>query len=207
MRPGRPLVLGRPVDPQAPVDLVGEATHVGVVEGVPEPVVDHGVDQLGVAHAGPEPGLGDQVGGLAHRLHAPRDQQPGLAELDVLGGGGDGVEPGQADLVDGEGGHGHGDAAPDGGLPGRDLALPGLEHVAHDHVLDRARVGPGPLQGGRDGPPAQLDRGQRGQRPAEPPDGRPGPGADHRLGSLEHGCSPFADLVRVYRPGSSGPAG
>jgi hypothetical protein len=176
------------------------------VEDVPEPVVDHGVDQPGVAHAGPEPGLGGQVGGVAHRLHAPGDQQPGLAQLDVLGGGGDGVEPGQADLVDGEGGHGHGDAAPDRGLPGRDLALPGLEDVAHDHVLDRARVGPGPLQGGRDGPPAQLDRGQRGQGPAEPPDGRPGPGTDDRLGPLEHDGSSFA-CARPSLPAAKCPAG
>jgi hypothetical protein len=165
---------------------------VGVVEGVPEPVVDHRVDQLGVAHAGPEPGLGDQVGGVAHRLHAPGDDQPGLAELDVLGGGGDGVQPREADLVHGQGGHGHRDPGPGGGLPGRDLALPGLQDVAHDHMLDRPGVGPGPLQGGPDGPAAQLDRGQRGQHPAEPPDGCPGPGADHRLGLFEHGWSPFA---------------
>ena len=36
-------------------------------------------------------------------------------------------------------GHGHRDAALDGRLAGGDLALPGLEHLAHDHVVDLRR--------------------------------------------------------------------
>src|SRR5204862_6106910 len=64
------------------------------------------------------------------------------------------------------------------------------------------------FQRGRDGPPAQLDRGQRGQGPAEPPDGRPGPGTDHRLGSLEHGwyplCPTSSESTARGRPASGG---
>src|SRR5919206_531571 len=47
---------------------------------------------------------------------------------------------------------------------------------AHDHGRARSGVGGAPLRGGRHAPPAQLDRGQGGQRPAEPADRRPGPG-------------------------------
>ena len=66
---------------------------MGVVEGVPEPVVDHGVDQLGVAHARPRTAWHQAQGATLIDSMPPGDQQPGLAQLDVLGGGGDGVQP------------------------------------------------------------------------------------------------------------------
>src|SRR5215211_5915852 len=86
------------------------------------------------------------------------------------------------------------------------LALPGLEDVAHDHVLDRPGGDTGPAEGGPDGVAAELDRGQPGQHPTEPPDGRPGPGTHHRLGSLEHGWSPFACARPSLPPGVGWPA-
>ena len=56
--------------------------------------------------------------------------------LDHLVGQVDGVEARQAHLVDGGGGHGHRDAGVDGGLAGGDLAGAGLEHLAHEDVVD-----------------------------------------------------------------------
>ena len=64
-----------------------------------------------------------------------------------------------------------GHAAPDRGLPGRDLSSPGLEHVAHDHVLDRAGVGPGPLQGGRMAHPPRSAAGSEASAPPNRPMG------------------------------------
>ncbi len=42
--------------------LVGLVGHLGAGEGVRQPVVDHRVDGLGVAHAEAEPGVVEQVG-------------------------------------------------------------------------------------------------------------------------------------------------
>jgi hypothetical protein len=139
-----------------------------------------------VAHARPETALGQQIGRVAHRLHAARDQQLRLAEGDVLGGGGDRVGARQADLVDRQRRDGHRDAGTRRRLPRGDLALPGLEHVAHDHVLDRVGRDARPLQRGGDGDAAQLHGGQRGECPAEAPDRGACPGADHGPVPLGH---------------------
>ena len=41
----------------------------------------------------------------------------------------------------------HGDAGVDGGLAGGDLAGAGLEHLAHEDVVDLLGGEPGPLEG------------------------------------------------------------
>jgi hypothetical protein len=168
--------------------------------------VDHRVDQLGVAHAGAEARRGQQVGGAAHRLHAAGDQQPRLAELDVLGGGGDRVQSGKADLVDGERGHGHRDGGPDRRLPGGDLALPGLQHVAEDDVLDRLGSHPGPLHGGGRRQAAKLDGRQGREGASEAADRRACARADHGFGSLEHALSPFECARSSLPPGVGCPS-
>jgi hypothetical protein len=42
-------------------------------------------------------------------------------------------------------------------LPGRDLTLTGLEHVAEDHLIDHARVQPGALDGTGNGGATQVN--------------------------------------------------
>ena len=61
---------------------LGAAPHVHVAVGVPEPVQDHGVQNLAVAEAHPLAGLGQEVGGEGHRLHPARHDQVGLAGPD-----------------------------------------------------------------------------------------------------------------------------
>ena len=68
--------------------------------------------------------------------------------------------------------------AADRGLPGRRLAYPGLEHLAHDHVLDLVRLEPGPLESGLDRDRAELRRLVSGQAAAELPERRSGGGDD-----------------------------
>src|SRR5262249_48114533 len=85
-------------------------------------------------------------------------------------------------LVDRDRGHRHRDPGLHRGLPGGDLALPGLEHVAHDHVVDLLRPDAAPLERGLDRVAAEVHRGERRQSARELADGRPGGGDDDRTG-------------------------
>ncbi len=98
--------------------------------------------------------------GVGHGLHAARDDDVELARADQLVGQGDRVEAGQTDLVDRQGGDVHRDAALDGGLAGGDLAAPGLEDLAHDHVADLVASDPGALQRGLDREAAEVGAGE-----------------------------------------------
>ena len=116
---------------------------------IPEAVVDHRVDQLGIAHAVALAGLGEQVGGAAHALHAAGDDQPGVAQADRLIGEHDGLEPRAADLVDRRGTDRRWQPREDRRLPRGVLTDPGGDDVAHDHLVDpigpedrRVRGGP-----------------------------------------------------------------
>ena len=113
---------------------------------------------VAVAVAGP--GAGQQVRAVGHRLHAAGHDHVELAVADQLVGHRDRVQPGQAHLVHRHRGHRHRDAALDRGLPGGDLPGPGLDHMTHDHVVDLVAGDPGPVQGGFDGEPAQVHRGE-----------------------------------------------
>ena len=59
-------------------------------------------------------------------------------------------------------------------LAGRCLADAGLEHLAHEDLVDRRPVRQAaPLDGRADGDPAELDRGHLGERAGELADRRP----------------------------------
>jgi hypothetical protein len=133
------------------------------VEGAPQPVLDHRVDELGVAHPVPGPGPGQQVRSLGHRLHPAGHHDVGVAGVDHLVGGVEGVDARQAYLVERHGGDGHRDAALGRRLAGGDLALSRLEHLAHDHVVDVVAADPGPFQRRLDGEPAELLGREAGQ--------------------------------------------
>ena len=97
----------------------------------------------------------------------------GVPGPDHLVGQVDGVQTREADLVDGVGRHREGDPALDRGLAGRDLALAGLEDLAHEHVVHLVGREPGPLQGLGDGESAQLHGGEAGEGPGQLADGGP----------------------------------
>ena len=81
--------------------VLGAGPHVDLVEGVPAGRRHHGVDELGVAHPVSGPGAGQQVGRVGHGLHAAGDHDVGVAGVDQQVGQVDGVEAGEAHLVDG----------------------------------------------------------------------------------------------------------
>lgn len=108
--------------------LLGAGTHGALVDGAEQAVEHHRVDDLLVAHAHAAAGVGQQVRGVGHGLHAAGDDDVGLAGLDEEVGHHDGVDARQADLVDGGRRHRHRDAALDRGLAGGHLAGAGEQH-------------------------------------------------------------------------------
>ena len=128
-----------------------------------------------------------QVWRVRHRLHAAGDDDVVLTRADQLVGVRDGVEAGQAHLVEGHRRHRHRDAGVDRGLPRGDLTGAGLEHLAHDDVLDLLRRHTGPLQSGSDRHSAELGSGELLQPAEQAADGRTSARNDHR--SSHHGHS------------------
>ena len=144
---GRQRVLALARDAEgAAVDVRAHA-HRDMVEGAEQPVVHHRVDDPLVTEAVAGPGARQQVGRPGHRLHAAGDDDGGLAGADHEVGEVDGVQAGEADLVDRRGGRHHRDAGADGCLAGGDLALAGAEHLAHHDVVDVLGGDAGPSRG------------------------------------------------------------
>ena len=122
---------------------------------------------LRVAHAEAEARALQQVGRVRHRLHAAADGDLEVARADRR------VEdPGRADarrahLVDRLRRHLLGDPRLDLRLARGDLPLAGLDHLAHDDVLDLLGLDAGALERGLDRGAAELGRVERGEAAAE----------------------------------------
>jgi len=79
------------------------------------------------------------VRSIAHALHATRDDNVLVAELDLLGTDNDALEAGCADLVDGRRVCLFRDARKEGGLASRGLAYTSRNDIANKDLLDRGR--------------------------------------------------------------------
>ena len=184
----RPLLAGRRVlvalgagDPVALRQRLRGLAHQFVGERTVEAVAVHPVLHRRVAEPLAEAHARQQVGRVAHALHAAGGDDLRFAEPHRVRRVEDRPEAGGAGLVDRPRRNGVREpgAAPD--LPGRVRAGAGLPGVPEDHLFDRLRRHPGGLQraGERRGP--QLQGGHPGERAAELPDGRPpGAGENHR---------------------------
>jgi hypothetical protein len=124
----------------------------------------HGIDEPAVADPVTGASAGQQIRGLGHGLHAAGNHDVGVAGVDHQVGEVDGIESGQADLVDGRCSHTHWDPGEVGGLAGSDLPSAGLDDLAHKDVVDLVRSHPGPLEGGGDGEATQLSGGKATER-------------------------------------------
>jgi hypothetical protein len=80
----RPAVEVEPRQLQLVAHLGGLDEHLLAGERVREPVVDHRVERLHVAHAVAEAGARQQVRRLRHRLHAAADADLDVARADRL---------------------------------------------------------------------------------------------------------------------------
>ena len=87
----REFVLRRARDAVLRGEALGRGRHVAVVEGVPEAIVEHGVELPGVAQPRAPPRVRQHVGHLAHALHTASQGDFRLTEADRLCGQGDGL--------------------------------------------------------------------------------------------------------------------
>ena len=161
---GRHLVLRGPVDAQGQVLGFRGQAHGLPVEGVGQAVVGGDVQRLDRAVGPALAGARQEVRGPRHGLLAAGDDDGGVTAADHPGGVDHGGQAGKADLVDGHGGDVPADAGADGALPGRVLAGPGLQHLAHDDRVHLVGLHAAGGQGGPDGVGAEFDGGEA--RPA-----------------------------------------
>jgi hypothetical protein len=146
------------------------------VEGVPEAILDHGVDHVEVAHFDAVAQM-RAVRRLAHGFLAAGHHDLGIAVEDGLVAERDRAQPRAAELVDTPGRALDRDAGGDRGLAGRILPLPGGQDLAQDYLGDLAALDAGTLERLLDGDLAQF-MGREGRKgPIEGPDRRAG-GAD-----------------------------
>ena len=119
--------------------VLGRVAHVVAVEGVPQAILDHGVDELHVAHLGAVAQVG-AVRRLAHALLAAGDDDVGGAERDLLGAERDRAQARAAQLVDAPGGRIDRDAG--GWRPAARDFVAGArrQDLAHDDFVTRPPV-------------------------------------------------------------------
>ena len=132
--------------------------------------MDGRVDQLGVAQAVAEARLGDQVRPLVHVLHAAGDDDLGIAGANLGRGEHDRLQAGAAHAVDRRGAGRVGEAALERRLARRRLADTGLEHLAHEHVVDGV-VGDARSTAARIAMPPSVVAGTSAREPANLPIG------------------------------------
>ena len=136
------------------------------------------VEHLAVAEAVAAARLGQQVGRVGHRFHAAGDDDAvGAGEQAVMAEHGR-LHRRAAHLVDGRAAGRQRQSGLQRGLPGGRLALAGLQHAAHQHLLDQLGGHAGTLDGGPDGDGAQVGGGQAGEAALEATHRRAGSGDD-----------------------------
>ncbi len=141
--------------------LLGEAPHQpAFVVGVLEPVVEHVVDHLGVAHAIPGARLRQEVGRVGHRFHAAGHDDFICSASQEIVREHRRLHSRAAHLVHGRAARGEGQTGAERGLARRRLALPCGQHAAHDHFLHFLGRNPGALDRGADRCGAELGRGK-----------------------------------------------
>ena len=162
-------------------DHLAGVAHVALLEGAPQPVVDHRVDDLAGAHAPAFPRVRQQVGSAAHRLHAAGDDDVHVADGDALGGEHHRLQAGAAHLVDGQRRDVVGQAAAKRGLSRGVLSETGADHVAHDALVDQGRIDARATNRFGDDERAELGRGEVLQRAEKLARRRADRADDHRF--------------------------
>ena len=177
-------------------DVLRGLAHVIAVEGVPQPVLDHRVDEFQVAHFL----AGAQMRGMGAERHAflaAGDDDLGVAAQDVLGAERDRAQTRTADLVDAPGGRFDRQAGLDMRLAGRVLALGRGQHLAEDGFRHFALLDAGTGNDGLEHGRAQLMGRNIGERAVETADGGARRRDDHDIG---HGFSPHRIPGRGWLP-------
>src|ERR1700730_13716381 len=116
-------------------ELAGHS-HMEVFVRVPQPVVNHGVNEPSIAQAISGARLRQKIRRVGHGLHATSDDDLGFPELNGLPGQCYGLEARAADFVDGQSGNARITAPFERGLAGRVLSEARLEDVAEDRFVN-----------------------------------------------------------------------
>ena len=159
-----------------PGDVLGGVAHVVAVEGIPQSVLDHGVDELDPAHLDAAAQV-LRMRGHAHGFLAAGDDDFGIAVEQRLVAQRHGAQAGAAELIDAPGRAFHRDAGGDRGLAGRVLALRRGQDLAHDDLGNTARLNAAALERRLDGNGAEIVGRHGGERTVETSDRGAG-GAD-----------------------------
>src|SRR5215470_9172451 len=150
LRLDRELVLLGAGDLPLPRDVLGGVAHVVAVEGIPQAVLDHGVDQLEAAHLDAAAQI-LRVRGHAHGFLAAGHHDVRIAVKQRLITQRHGAQTGTAKLVDAPGRALHRNAGRDRGLAGRVLALRRGQDLTHDDFGDPCGLDSAALERGLDG--------------------------------------------------------
>ena len=130
--------------------ILGERPHEPpLVIGVLKPVEEHVIEGAAVAHAVARARAVEQIGRVAHALHAAGDDDVGRAGAQKVVGDHGGLHARAAHLVDGRRARRERQAGADRRLPRRRLPLPRRQHAAHQDFVDAVGGDPCPLDGGR----------------------------------------------------------
>mmetsp|Transcript_25459 Transcript_25459/g.75249 ORF Transcript_25459/g.75249 Transcript_25459/m.75249 type:complete len:571 (-) Transcript_25459:525-2237(-) len=162
--------------------------HVHLAVRIPQPVLDQPVHHLAMPHAQPLAAGRHVVRYVAHRLHAPGDDDVGGARADRLVGQHDRLKAARTHLVDDCARDRVGQPRGQHRLRGRRLPEIGAAHVPHEHLVHVRRLHTGALYRGPHGDAAQLRRRERRERALEAAERRAHRRNDDRLPLRGVGC-------------------
>lgn len=142
---------------------LGGKTHVLVLVGVGETILENGVNQRLVAELGAGAHVGEVVRGVGHGLGTTSNDDVGATGHDGLGTEDDGLGSRSADLVDSGTDDRVGDTGTESTLAGRVLAEASREDVTEDDLLDGLGLDTSSLDGMLDGVGTELGGAKAGE--------------------------------------------
>ena len=152
-------------------DVLGGGAHVIVVISVPQAVLDHGVHDLLVAHAGAPALVRQSKGSSGHVLGAAGQDHISVAGQDAAGALDDALHTGAAHHTHGVSGNLEGDAGLHSGLAGRVLAQTSGEDAAEHNLVYLLGLHAGAVEGFLHDHSAHLSGGHILQASAKGTDG------------------------------------
>jgi hypothetical protein len=142
---------------------LGGETHVLVLVGIGETILQDGVNEGLVAELGAGAHVGEVVRGVRHGLSTTSDDDVGTTGHDGLGAEDNGLGSGSADLVDGGADNRVGDTGTQSTLAGRVLTESSREDVTEDDLLDGLGLDTSSLDGMLDSVGTELSGAQAGK--------------------------------------------
>ena len=121
--------------------------HVNIFKCTPQGIMHHTIDDLAVAHAVSSASFGQEIGSIAHTLHATGNDNLGVTQLDGLGRQCHRLETAATHFVNRHRRNINRQPGIDRCLASRILPKASLQHIAHDHLFHLTGFEVGPLQG------------------------------------------------------------